>query len=807
MKALRASEPSGDHPQARSVCVAAALALACVLGAGRAAAVDMGTVLGANFTVPANNSVWTVAATGPGPSANLTTDTDNLGDVAVKLNGAAIPFYAGFTFGIARTNAPPGGALASFRTVEAYPGGTGDSETWLSITQMGTAATEGNSEVAVAHFPYAAGWIGATVNGSGTLLGGNGVLQADSVSLGSGFCAVDLHASNTDGLVFASGGANQDNLAMTCYDSALGRWEVRVMDNQQDYGSAESANVSFLYIPFSATGLIGGHIDVTGSGATPFAGQSAGTYSVQRTATGAFRLTVPGVTPHNAVLLLGTGDDTADPQDNFFTYDRDGDAFVIHCHDLPGAGAEDADFRFAVVPIPPPPPTVGVVDAVPAVWTVTRTTPYPYNLNQPGANAGDPYVKVDSQPVPYGRRGIVLAVTGGTSGAPADNLANPTGPDTAAENLGGTFVSTVDLPNGSEQSAACNILLLPYAGGWRGAYVAGATGAIDGGGRWGYGVTQSQIARVGAGIYELTGLAGPAAVSVFAVGNQNNQDHVVNVSYAAGTARWTVRNVDEDGAAAADGNFCFAVVDHSRAGVFCGEVDADGTATLAVTNASAALAAAGGATVVKIGTGLWDLTIGDGARITPTTAVLFVGSGQTAGVPNDNAWMAGSNGANVFRVKSLDLPGESTFEDADFRFLILPLDTTPAAEPATAAAGVTAADVTPGGMRISWAHGSGNAVLVVVRENGAPRAPVDGWVYAADARFGAGASLGAGSYVVYNGSGSSVDITGLKDGVSYTIQVFAYNGQSGTENYRLTDAPAVSQTTVDIPSGTVIKFH
>ena len=60
----------------------------------------------------------------------------------------------------------------------------------------------------------------------------------------------------------------------------------------------------------------------------------------------------------------------------------------------------------------------------------------------------------------------------------------------------------------------------------------------------------------------------------------------------------------------------------------------------------------------------------------------------------------------------------------------------------------------------------------------------------------AAVTTGSGNYVVYSGSGNSVNLTGLLPETTYHFAVFEFNGSAGTENY-LTASPATgSQQTM-----------
>ena len=79
-------------------------------------------------------------------------------------------------------------------------------------------------------------------------------------------------------------------------------------------------------------------------------------------------------------------------------------------------------------------------------------------------------------------------------------------------------------------------------------------------------------------------------------------------------------------------------------------------------------------------------------------------------------------------------------------------------------------------MTVSWTRGDGNSVLVVARAGSAVNTdPVNGTLYSANANFGGGSQIGTGNYVVYNGTGSSINLTGLAAGTDYHYAIYEYN--------------------------------
>lgn len=105
---------------------------------------------------------------------------------------------------------------------------------------------------------------------------------------------------------------------------------------------------------------------------------------------------------------------------------------------------------------------------------------------------------------------------------------------------------------------------------------------------------------------------------------------------------------------------------------------------------------------------------------------------------------------------------------------------------------------------VSWSNGSGDQRIVVAKQNGSVEDfPLDGQTYTGSATFGLGDDLGDNTYVVYNGTGNSVDVGGLSANTSYTFRVFDYNQSSNTGNhalYRLCGGDEQAVTTISAVS-------
>jgi hypothetical protein len=78
-------------------------------------------------------------------------------------------------------------------------------------------------------------------------------------------------------------------------------------------------------------------------------------------------------------------------------------------------------------------------------------------------------------------------------------------------------------------------------------------------------------------------------------------------------------------------------------------------------------------------------------------------------------------------------------------------------------------------MTVGWTRGNGTSVMVVAKAASAVNNdPINGTAYTANAAFGSGTQIGTGNYVVYSGTGTSVNVTGLNQGTTYHFAVYEY---------------------------------
>ena len=142
-------------------------------------------------------------------------------------------------------------------------------------------------------------------------------------------------------------------------------------------------------------------------------------------------------------------------------------------------------------------------------------------------------------------------------------------------------------------------------------------------------------------------------------------------------------------------------------------------------------------------------------------------------------------------------------EELTFTTVAVPL----AAEP-TAPATLTASQVTSTTLQLNLSGGDGQKRLVIARL-GSPvdATPTDATTYLANATFGQGSQLGKGSFVVYNGRGDSLTLTGLRPNTPYYFTVFAFNDNETpyAENYLTTVPGTLTQSTLAAPAALLLE--
>jgi gliding motility-associated-like protein len=105
----------------------------------------------------------------------------------------------------------------------------------------------------------------------------------------------------------------------------------------------------------------------------------------------------------------------------------------------------------------------------------------------------------------------------------------------------------------------------------------------------------------------------------------------------------------------------------------------------------------------------------------------------------------------------------------------------------------------------SWTNGNGQdrAVFISAVSTGSPL-PVNRTAYTANAAYGQGTQVGAsGWYCIYNGTGNTVNITGLSSGATYRVMVVEYNGGTGPQDYLTTTATGNPANVTTLTGGAI----
>ncbi|MEI7898475.1 MAG: hypothetical protein WCJ26_15665, partial [bacterium] len=107
--------------------------------------------------------------------------------------------------------------------------------------------------------------------------------------------------------------------------------------------------------------------------------------------------------------------------------------------------------------------------------------------------------------------------------------------------------------------------------------------------------------------------------------------------------------------------------------------------------------------------------------------------------------------------------------------------------PATLASAMLFSNVTVNSMTVSWTNGTGANRIVVARLSSTVRTgPSNGSGYACNSPSftdGLNATTGTDNVIIFNGTGSTVDVTGLTAGTVYAFDIYEYNGTGATASY------------------------
>jgi hypothetical protein len=125
--------------------------------------------------------------------------------------------------------------------------------------------------------------------------------------------------------------------------------------------------------------------------------------------------------------------------------------------------------------------------------------------------------------------------------------------------------------------------------------------------------------------------------------------------------------------------------------------------------------------------------------------------------------------------------------------------------PTVQASNLTFTNVTGNSMTLNWTKGDGTSRMIVARVDDSVNAePVDLTNYGASSSFGGGTQISPGNYVIYNGTGTSLNLSNLAPNKTYHFSIFEYNGSDG--RIYLRPGATGSQLTASAPTLPATNF-
>ena len=193
------------------------------------------------------------------------------------------------------------------------------------------------------------------------------------------------------------------------------------------------------------------------------------------------------------------------------------------------------------------------------------------------------------------------------------------------------------------------------------------------------------------------------------------------------------------------------------------------------------------------GNGPYDVELADASFAGPHSTIAFATS--TASTSLSIPTLLIPSNTYYWRVRDSDIDGASTdgaWHTFSFTTILLPT---------TQASAVVFSNVATTQFQIDWTSGNGATEAVFIRAGSTGTAfPINGTTYTANTVFGSGTQISAsGWYCVFNGVGTTVTVTGLTAGSTYSVMVCDLNGGAGTEAYNTNTAAGNPNTQVTLP--------
>lgn len=184
-------------------------------------------------------------------------------------------------------------------------------------------------------------------------------------------------------------------------------------------------------------------------------------------------------------------------------------------------------------------------------------------------------------------------------------------------------------------------------------------------------------------------------------------------------------------------------------------------------------------------------TFGNGTQISAGEYVVYSGSANTISI-------TGLNATTTYYFSIYEFNGNgctSNFLTGPATGNATTIGCVLAGQPTVAPGGLTVSSTMSNSMNVTWTRGNGAYCIVICRGGSAvTSAPVDGTGYTSNATYGLGSTTTPGDYIVYSGTGTSVNVLGLMPGTAYFFSVYEMNGTGCNTNYLITFTNATSTT-------------
>ena len=394
------------HKFARSINKCALVAtLVCTLISLEARAGMMAARVAVTGTLLDNSDTAAVTTVQtPGPALVVATNPKNLGDLTLLLGGSNMLQADGVI--IAVSNQLQYGAVGNRNIIETpgeltatIPGGF-QSSYWLSTTKVSGSGSEANFNLAMAHFPFAQGWVAGHVRGTdGTFRAGNNAgvtvttqFDLPAAAFGTGHYNLSIAGvdSRVHGMLYAMSeeNASSGNVVPVGILPDGSGWDIRINDQGGQFPATEQADWSYVYIPYNAGNLLAaGNIGIDDDASPVAIRRSIGAFTAERldfgppgsiiapggipdgiSDPGRFLIKISGKDDMTGYLMVGvskyaTASGNSGADDNFLTwqYSADLGGFVVETYDWTTAPLQNSDIYFAyfdyanpIIPTPEP---------------------------------------------------------------------------------------------------------------------------------------------------------------------------------------------------------------------------------------------------------------------------------------------------------------------------------------------------------------------------------------------------------------------------------------------------------------------